>query len=255
MSTIAIIQARTNSSRLPKKVLLDLCGKTVLERVIERVSDAKKIDQVIVTTTTKKEDNIITEICQKNNIKYSRGKEEDVLDQFYQAAKLYRASNIVRITADCPMIDPEIIDKTIDLYQKEKAGYAVNGIPNSFPEGINVEVFSFSALEKAWHNTHLKSEREHVTIYLWKNPDIFNKKSLINKVNLSDHRWVIDYPEDYQFVKKVFDKLYPQNPKFRMNDILNFLEANPEITKINYHIERDLGLAKSLKEDKTIEEL
>lgn len=248
----AIIQARTASTRLPDKVLLELGGKTVLEHVIQRVEKSKKIEKVVVATTTKKKDDRIIDLCKKLNIDYFRGSETDVLDRYYQTAKKFNFSAIVRITADCPMIDPQIIDKVIYLYKKEKLDYASNVIPPTFPDGLDVEVFPQKTLKKSWKESKLKSEREHVTVYMWQHPNLFKQNHLKNNIDLSIHRWVLDDPEDYEFMKKVYDKLYPNNPNFRMNDLLKFFIKNPEIEKMNKGIKRNEGLEKSLKEDKIL---
>lgn len=246
---LCIIQARTASTRLPNKVLLSLGKKAVLEQIVERVKDSKKIDKIIVATSEKKEDNKIAELCQKIDIDCFRGSENDVLDRYYQAAKHFDFSNIVRITGDCPLIDPEIIDEVIGLFQNEKLDYAANVIPPTFPDGLDAEIFSFEALERAWRETKMKSEREHVTIYMWQNPELFKQKHLNSPIDLSGKRWTLDNPEDYEFINKIYEGLYSAKPKFRLKDVLEFLEANSELEKINQNIKRNEGLEKSLKED------
>lgn len=250
--TIAIIQARISSTRLPGKVLLTLADKTVIEQVISRVSQAKKIDKIILATTTRKEDNALEQICLKAGIDCFRGSENDVLDRYFQAAKKFGGKNIIRITGDCPLIDPVVIDKVIDLYEVGGVDYATNVMPPTFPDGLDTEIFSFSALEKVWREANLASQREHVTVYLWQNPQIFRQRHLKNKIDLSARRWVLDNPEDYEFMKQVFAKLYFLKPDFGMNDLLEFFAENPEIEKINNMIGRNEGLKKSIKEDKII---
>ncbi len=245
----AIIQARMGSSRLPNKVLLDLAGKPVLEHIIERVKEAEKIEKIIVATSENKQDSQIVDLAKKTGIDHFQGKEEDVLDRFYQTAKFFQLDDIVRITGDCPMIDPEIIDQVIDLYQKEQLDYANNSVPSSFPDGLDVEVFSFQALEKAQAEAKLSSQREHVTMYFWQNPEIFKQRTLKNSVDLSARRWTLDEKQDYQMFKKVFNQLYRKNPNFRLKDALLFFEQNPEIEKINQGIDRNEGLTKSFKQD------
>ena len=247
-----IIQARTDSIRLPNKVLLKLQGKSVLEHIIKRVSEAKKMDKVIVATTSKSENNKIVDVCKKLNIDYFRGSEEDVLDRYYQAAKQFGFSDVIRITGDCPMIDPEIIDQVIGLYQRKNLDYATNVIPPTFPDGLDVEVFSQKVLEKSWKEAKLKSEREHVTVYMWQNPNLFKQNHLKNNTDLSSHRWVLDNPEDYEFMKRVYNKLYPIQPNFRLRDLLKFFSKNPKIEKINEGIKRNEGMEKSFKEDKIL---
>jgi len=244
---LAIIQARVGSTRLPEKVLMELAGKTVLEHVIERVSKSEKINKVIVATSDKTGDDKIEELCRKLNITCYRGSENDVLDRFYQAAKEFSYPNIIRITGDCPMIDPEIIDQTIELYEEEKLDYATNVIPPTFPKGLDVEIFTFESLEKAWREVASGPEREHVTVYFWRHPEIFKQKHLVNKINISAKRWVLDYEVDYKFLQEVFNNLYAAKPDFRLKDVLEFLKANPDLEKINERIDRKIELDNSLK--------
>jgi len=244
---LAIIQARVGSTRLPGKVLMKLAEKIVLEHVIERVSKFKKINKVIVATSIETEDDKISELCQKLNIICYRGSENDVLDRFYHAAKEFNYSNIIRITGDCPMIDPEIIGQVVKLYEKEKLDYATNVIPPTFPKGLDVEVFTFKALEKAWSEVKPGPEREHVTVYFWQHPEIFKQKHLINKINLSEKRWVLDYEVDYKFLQEVFNSLYAIKPNFRLTDVLEFIKVNPDLEKINQGIDRKIELDNSLK--------
>lgn len=252
VKNLCIIQARYGSTRLPGKVLLPLGGKTVIEQVISRTNQVKKIDKIILATTTKKEDNALEQICLKAGTDCFRGSEDDVLDRYYQAAKKFGGKNIIRITGDCSLVDPEIIDKVIDLYEKSGVAYATNVIPPTFPDGLDTEIFSFEVLEKAWRETKMTSQREHVTIFLWQHPEIFKQKHLNNEIDLSAHRWVLDNPEDYEFIKQVFAKLYPVKPNFKLADLLEFFANNPEIEKINNMINRNEGLKKSIREDKII---
>jgi spore coat polysaccharide biosynthesis protein SpsF len=160
---ICIIQARFNSTRLPGKVLLDLGGKTVLERVVERVSGSHLIDKIVVATTIREDDSRIAQLCSMKGICVYRGSEDDVLDRYYQAATTGRASHVVRITADCPLIDPEIIDRVIKTHLDNKADYTSNVLKETFPDGQDVEIFTFQALDRAWKEARLPSQREHVT--------------------------------------------------------------------------------------------
>ncbi len=252
IKNLCIVQAKCGSKRLPRKVLLPLGDKSEIEHVLLRTAQAKKIDKVILATTENKEDNLVALKCVAAGFEVFRGSENDVLDRYYQAAKKFGAENIIRITGDCPLIDPEVVDKVIDLYEKSGVEYATNVIPPTFPDGLDTEIFSFDALEKAWRETKMASEREHVTIYLWRHPEIFKQVHLQNDIDLSSHRWCLDNPEDYEFMKQVFEKLYPAKPNFRLNDLLEFIEANPEIGKVNAMISRNEGLKKSLEEDKII---
>jgi spore coat polysaccharide biosynthesis protein SpsF len=250
MNIIAIIQARTSSTRLPGKVLKIIEGKTVLEHVINRVRAAKNLDDVIVATTVKKEDLKIVKLCSYLGISVFCGSEEDVLDRYYQAARAFKANHIIRITADCPLIDPMVIDKVIELYFKKNADYATNTLPETFPDGLDNSIFSFETLSVAWKNAKLSSEREHVTPYIRKNPNIFKIVNLKCNIDLKDKRWTIDEPEDLKFIKIIYKNLYYEDSLFGMEAILNYLKENPEIEKINKNIIRNEGYFKSLNEDR-----
>ena len=246
---LCIIQARYSSTRFPGKVMLFLQDKTVLEHIEKRVQDAEKIDKVIVATGEGTENDKIGDLCGELGVDCFRGDEDDVLDRYYQAGKKYNYTNIVRITGDCPLIDPEVIDQVVKLFEQGGLDYATNVIPPTYPDGLDTEIFSFSALEKAWKEADLKSNREHVTVYMWQNPELFKQKHLNNEIDLSAKRWTLDNPEDYEVIKHVYDTLYPQNPHFRMKDVLEFFSKNPDVEEINSEIKRNEGLDKSFKED------
>lgn len=252
----AIVQARMGSSRLPGKVLKLVCNKTLLELELERVQRAHLLDEVIVATTCNKEDDGIASLCDSKGIKSYRGSENDVLDRYYQAAKYYKAGNndsIVRITADCPLIDPEVIDQLVELFIETGVDYASNVTPPTFPDGLDVEIFSFNALEKAWNEGKLKSEREHVTPYIKKHSELFTKANLKNsRGNLSNLRWTVDEPEDLELIKAIYESLYPENKQFTTDDILSFIEKNIDLSRVNHRFSRDEGYYKSLKEDELI---
>lgn len=229
-----IIQARINSTRLPKKVIKKIEGKTVLEHVISRLKMVKKNSLIILATTDKKEDDILERIAKTQKIAVYRGSELDVLDRFYRAAKLLNIGHIVRITADCPLIDPEIVEKTIDFYQKGKYDYVSNSHPPTFPDGMDVEVFSFRALKKCWEEAKLPEEREHVTFYISKNLDIFKtgNYSAKNK-DLRDWRLTIDQEEDMVLIKKIYKELYKKNKIFSLREITSLLKKHPDFLRIN----------------------
>lgn len=250
MGIVAVIQARISSTRLPGKVLKKIEGKTVLEHVINRVQAARKIDNIVVATTVKKEDLEIMKLCANLGISVFCGSEDDVLDRYYQSARLFKAGHIVRITSDCPLIDPQVIDEVIGLYFQKKADYATNTIPETYPDGLDTEIFSFKTLQMAWNNAKLFSEREHVTPYIRKNPNIFKIVNLRSNVNFSSKRWTLDEPEDLEFIKIIYKNLYPKDSLFGMKKILIFLKKHPEVEKINRNIKRNEGYIKSLKEDK-----
>jgi spore coat polysaccharide biosynthesis protein SpsF len=249
MKILGIIQARLASTRLPEKIFLKLEGKKVIEHVINRVQAAQLVDDVLVATTSKKIDVKVVNLCSSIGIKYFIGSEEDVLDRYYQSAKSFKPEHIVRVTADCPLIDPEIIDNVIDLHLRKKADYTSNVIRGRFPDGEDVEVFTFNTLYRAWHDARLFSEREHVTPYMKKNSDIFKIVSLDCYRDLSGKRWTLDNPEDYEFIKIIYKHLYPENHLFGMKEIIEFININPDIENINKCIERNEGYKKSLKKD------
>jgi len=251
MKTKAIIQARCGSTRLPGKVLLKVLDKTILEYVIERVKKAKNIENIIVATTVKKKDLQIVNLAKRLGITVYRGSENDVLDRYYQAARLFKVKHIVRITADCPLIDPQIIDDVINYYFESGADYCNSSI-KSFPDGVDVEIFSSNALNDAWQNAKLLSEREHVTPYITKHADRFKLASFENKIDLSGKRWTLDRKEDFEFIRVVLESLYPGNPDFGINNILEFLKRNPHIEDINKGIPRDERYLESLKRDRVI---
>jgi spore coat polysaccharide biosynthesis protein SpsF len=249
---LAVIQARLGSTRLPGKVLLGLEGKTVLEHVALRVKASRFVDKVIVATTLSPEDRKIVVLCKSCGIAVFCGSTEDVLDRFYQAVLPINPSHIVRITGDCPLMDPKVIDEVIKQHLAEKSDYTTNTLKETYPDGEDVEIFTFTALQKAWENARLSSEREHVTPYIRKNPVLFKLASVENKEDLGSKRWTIDNPEDYEFIKKIYKALYKKNNLFGADEILAFLKRNPELEKINQHIIRNEGYAKSLEDDKTM---
>ena len=249
MNVIAIIQARMGSTRLPGKVLLNLEDKTALEHVIRRVKSSEYVDDIVVATTISKDDLRIVEVCAHLGINVYCGSENDVLDRYYQAAKLFKAENIVRITSDCPVIDSKIIDEVICLHLKNNVDYTSNTLNETYPDGEDVEVFTFASLKKAWDNAKLASEREHVTPYIRNNPDIFKHTSLEYKNDLSQKRWTLDNAEDLDFLRLIYKYLYNKDQLFGMDDILALISEKPEIETINQHIIRNEGYLKSTRED------
>lgn len=253
MKATVIIQARYGSTRLPGKVLLKVLGKSILEYAIERVKKAKNIENIIVATTVKKKDLQIVNLTKRLGIAVYCGSEDDVLDRYYQAAKLFKAKHIVRITADCPLIDSQIINNVINYYFESGADYCSNGLDEeTFPDGEDVEIFSFDALNDAWQNAKLLSEREHVIPYITKHPDRFKLASFKNKIDLSDKRWTLDRKEDFELIKAILESLYPVNPDFKMDDILEFLQRNPYLEEINRDIVRNEGYLKSLRQERRV---
>jgi spore coat polysaccharide biosynthesis protein SpsF len=233
---IAIIQARMGSSRLPKKVLIDIEGTPSLKFMIDRVKKSQLIDKIIIATTTNKEDDEIVEFCCNNDILYHRGSENDVLDRYYQSAKKYQANTIVRLTSDCPLIDPKLIDQTINLFKQKNVDYASNTVPpdkKKYPDGSDVEVFSFEALKKSWTETEDHKDREHVTFYLWKRGQGFKTIMLDNKYDWGKYRITIDYKEDVDLVREIVRKLNNKNLFGSTKEIIEIIEDNEELFRIN----------------------
>ncbi len=247
MKVVAIIQARTGSTRLPGKVLLPLADKTVLEHVVERTARAKLIDEVIVATTMKKEDLPIVKMVANMGFRVFTGSEKDVLDRYYQCARLAKADHIVRITSDCPFVDPYIIDEVINKHIRDEADVTKN---TNCIHGFEVEVFTFNMLKKAWEEARLLSEREHVSPYMFKTATIIRKLSIPE--DIPGVRLVLDYKEDYIVIKEVFEALYGKNKKFSYKDVLKFINTNKDILKVNANIERNEGLKISLQCDKLL---
>lgn len=250
MKYLVIIQARCGSSRLPGKVMKDLCGEPMLLRMIERVQRSNAIDEVMVATTIEREDLPVVALCAEHNIRVFSGSENDVLDRFYQAARLLDPEFVVRLTGDCPCVDPLVLDQAIAAMDESSDYLAMSS--KTFPDGMGVEIVRFSALEKSWREANLKSEREHVTQYIIKHKDLFACQDFVSPLGFhGDERWTVDEPEDFELITKIFENFFKDGVvvPFEYGDILRFLDANPELRKINSCYSRDEGLAKSLRED------
>jgi glutamate-1-semialdehyde aminotransferase/spore coat polysaccharide biosynthesis protein SpsF (cytidylyltransferase family)/predicted dehydrogenase len=245
---VAIIQARMGSNRLPGKSLADIEGRPMLWRVIERVKRARLVDGVVVATSTAAVDDVIEKMCRENGVRCYRGSENDVLDRFYAAARAEKASQVVRITADCPLIDPEVIDRVIRRFQRGDLDYASNAMVRSYPDGLDTEILSFSALERAWHESSKASEREHVTPYL--RSEKFRTANVENdSTSMYQHyRWTVDEVEDLEFIRAVY-KAFRDKESFGMADVLHLLEQNPGLAKMNSAIVSNRGYYKSLFEE------
>ncbi len=248
---VGIIQARTGSSRLPKKTLADLAGAPFLARVIERMRHAETLDALVLATTAEPSDDPLAELAASLGVAVYRGAVDDVLDRFTQAARMVDAALIVRITADDPFKDPAITDHAVRLWLEHphELDYVSNTLKPTYPEGLDIEVFTRQALERAWREASLPSEREHVTPYIWKHPDRFRLLNFEYERDLSHLRWTVDYPADLTFARAVYARLYRPGAVFLMDDILRLLEAEPALARINAGIRRNEGYLKSLAED------
>jgi spore coat polysaccharide biosynthesis protein SpsF len=226
------------SSRLPGKVILPLAGKPLLLRMYDRVAASKYVSEIIIAVTEDQSDNELAVLCQKNNLNFFRGSSVDLLDRHYKTAKKYNAEAVVKIPSDCPLIDSDIIDKVILYYinNSDKFDFVSNLHPPSYPDGNDVEIMSITTLEYAWINAKKDFEREHTTPYIWENADKFRIGNVLWETGFDysmTHRFTIDYKEDYEFIKRVYNELYHKNPKFELNDILSLLKEKPELKKIN----------------------
>lgn len=232
--TVAIIQARMTSTRLPGKVLKEICGKPMLARQIERVARARLVDLVAVATSEDASDDPIAALCAEFGIPSYRGSLADVLDRFQGASeRLGPADHIVRLTGDCPLIDPAIVDACVAVHFANGADYTANGVERTYPDGLDVEVMTSSVLARAAREANDPFQREHVTPYICRNPEIFSLDALRYPRDLSGLRWTVDTPADFAFVERVFAKLLPRDPFFGWRDVLALVEAHPEIAAIN----------------------
>lgn len=240
MTTTIIVQARMGSSRLPGKVLKGVLGKTLLEYQIERLLRVRRADQVIIATTVESKDDPIVTLCTDLKVPCFRGSEEDVLSRYFQAASKYQADTVVRITADCPLIDPVVIDRVIGYYQDHfpRYDYVSNCFKRRYPRGMDTEVFSFKALAEAATEAKLAPEREHVTYFTYKRPERYTLGSVVYEEDFSHYRWTVDTPEDFELIKRMITALYPTNPQFTLEDCLALLEKHPEWAQINAGIKQ-----------------
>jgi len=237
---LAILQARMSSTRLSGKVLKPIMGRPMIELQIERIHRCRRIDRLIVATSTNSEDKAIIELCSKLCVESYCGSLENVLDRFYQAARGYRPDHIVRLTGDCPLTDPQVIDTLISFYIKQKCDYASNCHPPTLPDGLDAEVFTFSALEQAWKEAIDPREIEHVTPFITNRPNRFKIVNFEYQKDISDLRWTVDEPEDFELVIQIYEALYPVKPEFTFRDILRHLEIHPELMDINRFHKRNI---------------
>lgn len=234
----AIIQARIGSTRLPNKIFADIEGKPLIWHIVRRISYSKMLQRIIIATTTNQRDDILENWVRNQRLDVFRGSEDDVLSRYHEAAEFYDVDTIVRITADDPFKDPEIIDLVISSFLKNKVDFAYNNKPPTFPEGLDVEVFSFSALADANKDSVDPSEREHVTQFFYRNPHRFKQINVQNSKNFSCLRWTIDSQQDLNMAREVYSKLYKSNKIFLMNEIIEILEKYPYIANMNASAKR-----------------
>lgn len=237
---VAIIQARMGSSRLPGKVLMNIEGKPTLKRICERLESVPSLGQIVVATSVEVRDDEIETFCKQNNVAYFRGSESDVLDRFYKTAKASKADVVIRITADCPLVDPLLVQSLVEKFQSSHLDYCAvatgAGVSQlesfgKFPDGLDAEIMRFSALEDAWKNAQSSLEREHVTPFIWKNTSKFKTDRLNSEGAYGDCRWTLDTKNDFDFISAVYREL--KKDIFGMSDVLNLLHAKPQLAELN----------------------
>lgn len=240
MKTVIISQARMTSTRLPGKILKEVLGRPLLEYQIERLKRVTNADAVIIATTVNATDDAVATLCDRLATPCFRGSEEDVLARYYHAAEKYGADTVVRVTADCPLIDPVIVGTVIARYLEGQGtlDYVSNTLVRTYPRGMDTEAFSFKALAEAFREATLPPQREHVTPFIHSQPERYRQASVENPVNCSKYRWTVDTPEDFELIKQILAAVYPQTPHFSMADCLKAYERHPEWQTINSHVEQ-----------------
>ena len=240
MKTVIIVQARMTSTRLPGKVLKRVLDKPLLEYQIERLRRVNLADEIVIATTTNDTEQPIVELCDRQALPYFRGSEEDVLARYYGAAKEHQADVVVRVTSDCPLIDPQVIDKVIYFYinHQPKYDYVSNCLERSYPCGMDTEVFSLSALQQAFLEATAQPDREHVTPFIYRNPERYHLAQVAYLENQSSHRWTVDTVEDFELIKRIIEALYLPIPNFTLEDCLSLIKQHPDWSAINVHIKQ-----------------
>jgi spore coat polysaccharide biosynthesis protein SpsF len=246
MKVLGILQARVSSSRLPGKVMRPLLGAPMIERQVERLRRARTIGQLVLATSTDPSDDVLVQWAQRAGVGLHRGSLDDVLDRFVTAARPYRPEHVVRLTADCPLADPTVIDRVVEAHRSSGADYSSNTLEPSYPDGLDVEVMTMAALEAAAREATAAYQREHVTQFIVRHPERFRLHNVAAERDLSALRWTVDEPADFELVEAIYRALYPSNPAFTTAEVLDFLRDNPRWIAHNTHHARNEGLAKSI---------
>jgi spore coat polysaccharide biosynthesis protein SpsF len=246
---LGLLQARTSSRRLPGKVLKSILGVPMLEHQLQRITRAQSIHTLVVATSAQPEDDAIEALCHGLEVECFRGDQNDVLDRLYQASLPYQPAHVVRLTGDCPLTDPTVIDAVIAAHLSHSNDYTSNTLCPTFPDGLDVEVLRFSALKTAWQEASLPSHREHVTSFIYQHASRFRLENVHRDEDLSSLRWTVDEPEDLDFIREVYNHLYPNLPNFGTEDVLNLLRSHPQIATQNKRFLRNEGYFASLKRD------
>lgn len=248
---LAILQARMSSSRLPGKVMKDLLGEPMIFRQIMRIGGSRLVDGLVLATSSDPSDDPLEALGAKKGFPVFRGSLDDVLDRFYRSAQAFGPEHVVRLTGDCPLMDPKVLDEVIETHLKGKNDYTSNILPPTFPDGLDCEVMTFRTLERTWKGAKLKSEREHVTPFIHNRPDLFRCGNFTNRRgDQSGLRWTVDEPEDFAFVEAVYRALFPGDPNFTTDDILTLLSRRPELGDLNSRFMRNEGYLKSLEQER-----
>jgi spore coat polysaccharide biosynthesis protein SpsF len=235
MNIVTIIQARMGSTRLPGKVLMDLGGKTVLARVVGRMRRATRVKEIVVATTDSPADDAVVRECHRLEVSAFRGSESDVLDRYCRAARVCAAGAVLRITSDCPAIDPELVDETVRMFQDQSADYASNSLTPSYPRGLDTEVFTTVALERAWREASERYEREHVTPYFYEHPELFKVISLQGRIDYSRYRWTLDTAADLKLLREIYARFGNQDD-FGWYQAVRLMEREPGLEGWNSHV-------------------
>ncbi|MCM8542612.1 MAG: glycosyltransferase family protein [Lentisphaeraceae bacterium] len=253
MKFLAIIQARLSSTRLPGKVLKKILGKSLIEHQLSRVKRSKYIEKIVVATSDAHEDGAIEDVCLKLGVSCFRGSLDNVLERFYGAALEYKPEHVIRLTGDCPLSDPEVIDDLVQYYLERDCDYAANCVKAHYPDGLDAEVFSFKVLEETYNNAQMPSQLEHVTPYI-RECGLYRIAHYEPEFDYSHLRWTVDEPEDFILVKNIFESLFPKDENFSWYDVLELLANNKELGKINRQFQRNEGYLKSIEKEQSLKE-
>ncbi len=246
---LAVLQARVSSRRLPGKVLRPILGQPMIARQMERIRRARTLDGLVLATSSDASDDPLQALGAQLGVEVHRGALEDVLDRFHSAAAPRRPAHVVRLTGDCPLIDPRIVDRVVEEHLEQGSDYCSNAVVRTYPDGLDVEIMRFEALESAWNEARLPSEREHVTPFLYKRPERFRLHAVTREPDLSALRWVVDREEDLEIVRAVFERLYDSDPGFGMEEVLALARSEPQIFAGNAAFAMDEGWKVSLEDD------
>jgi spore coat polysaccharide biosynthesis protein SpsF len=247
---LAVLQARASSSRLPGKVLKPILGEPMILRQIERLRRSRRIEHLVLATSIDASDDALADTAAKADVTVSRGSLDDVLDRFVRAAAPYRPEWVVRLTGDCPLADPEVIDHVITSTISADADYGSNTLEPTYPDGLDVEVIRAAVLDAVAGEPRTTAEREHVTLGIYRHPERFRLHSVKSARDLSALRWTVDEPRDLVLVERIYQELYPVNPAFATADVLALLRRKPELASLNTGFQRNEGLAKSIATEK-----